>query len=62
MIMSIYKLNGYDSRGAYLDDLADNYGLNRNVVYGYADILGANEDFDGLITALEDHIEMEEMS
>ena len=60
--MSVYKRNGYESRMEYLDELADNYGLNRNIVYGYADILGANEDFDGLITTLEDHIEMEEMS
>ena len=60
--MSVYKRNGYESRIEYLDDLADQYGLSTDVVYGYADILGANEDFDGLITTLEDHIEMEEMS
>jgi hypothetical protein len=52
--MSIYTEEGYANRRAYLDSLADDYGLDRSTVYALAGILGPNEDFDGLICALED--------
>jgi hypothetical protein len=52
--MSIYTDEGYANRRAYLDSLADDYGLDRSTVYGLAGILGSSEDFDGLICALED--------
>ena len=47
----VYKMNGYDNRQDYLDSLAEEYGDN---VYFLADLLGPSEDFDGLITSLED--------
>lgn len=52
--MSIYKENGYASRRDYLDSLAQDFGLDEQVVYELASILGSSEDFDGLVTALED--------
>lgn len=52
--MSIYKENGFDSRKEYLIDLADSYGLDQSIVFALADMLGVNEDFDGLVNALED--------
>lgn len=52
--MSIYKQNGYASRRDYLDSLAQDFGLDEQVVYELASILGSTEDFDGLVTALED--------
>jgi hypothetical protein len=52
--MSIYTDEGYESRRAYLDSLADDFGLDRDAVYTLAGILGASEDFDGLVTACED--------
>ena len=52
--MSIYKQEGYENRRAYLDSLADDFGLDRSTVYALAGILGPSEDFDGLICALED--------
>jgi hypothetical protein len=52
--MSIYTDEGYANRRAYLDSLADDFGLDRSTVYALAGILGPNEDFDGLICALED--------
>jgi len=52
--MSIYTEEGYKSRRDYLDTLATDYGLDRSTVYALAGILGPNEDFDGLICALED--------
>ena len=51
---NIYEMNGYASRREYLTDLADNMGLDRSLVSALADMLGESEDFDGLVTSLED--------
>jgi len=52
--MSIYIENGYESRRDYLNQLADECGVDRATVYAVADMLGPNEDFDGLVNAVED--------
>lgn len=52
--MSIYTENGYQNRRDYLDSLADDYGVERATVYAIADLYGPGEDFDGLVTAIED--------
>lgn len=54
IIDNVYEMNGYADRQDYLDDLADNMGLDRDVVFMLADLLGEDEDFDGLVTSLED--------
>lgn len=41
-------------RREYLEDLADEYGVDEDIVFMLADVLGPNEDYDGLITELED--------
>jgi len=46
-----YTQNGYENRRAYLKSLAEDYG---DAVYDLADLLGEDEDFDGLVTALDD--------
>jgi hypothetical protein len=51
---NVYEMNGYADRQEYLTDLADNMGLDRSLVQALADMLGENEDFDGLVTSLED--------
>ena len=51
--MNIYEENGYASRGEYLDAMAEDYGLEMSDVRLLADLLGPNEDFDGLISGLE---------
>ena len=55
--MSIYTDEGYTNRRAYLDELADEYGLDRTTVYALAGVLGPNEDFDGLVCAVQDAAE-----
>lgn len=55
--MSIWADNGYDSRRDYLDTLDEEFGLDRRTVYAAASILGPSEDFDGLVTTLEDYAE-----
>jgi hypothetical protein len=42
------------SRSAYLRYLAEEYGVDLSTVTALADVLGPNEDFDGLVTTLED--------
>lgn len=46
-----YAEDGFGSRYDYLVGLADDYG---DVVFALADLLGPDEDFDGLVTELED--------
>lgn len=57
-ILEIYKENGYNSREEYLQSLAEDYSVGIHVVYNLADMLGPNEDFDGLINALDDYADM----
>jgi len=52
--MNIYKNNGYENRKDYLNQLAEEYEIDVKTVYALASILGPNEDFDGLITSIQD--------
>ena len=52
--MSIYTEQGFQSRKDYLTGLAEDFGLPVATVYMAASMLGPNEDFDGLISTLED--------
>ena len=49
-----YLEYGAESRYDYLQMLADEYGVDIDTVHAMADILGPMEDFDGLVTSLED--------
>jgi hypothetical protein len=49
-----YTSQGYKDRDDYLNTLADDRGIDRTTVYMIADILGETEDFDGLVSGLED--------
>jgi hypothetical protein len=53
--MTTYQREGYDNRRAYLLSLADDTGVDIKTVMILADLLGENEDFDGLVTSLEDY-------
>jgi len=55
---SIYLQNGYKNRDDYLQSLAEDYGLPLEFVYNLADLLGENEEWDALISALEDAEDM----
>ena len=54
-IMNVYKENGYESREEYLECLADDYGIDLDTVSMLADLLGPNEDFDGLVNEVQDY-------
>jgi len=51
---SVYELNGFDDREDYLDSLREEYGA--ELVDTLTSVLPPSEDFDGLITELEDNI------
>lgn len=51
---NVYKENGYSDRKEYLENLAEDYGMDYGDVATIAEIMGESEDFDGLINALED--------
>jgi hypothetical protein len=53
---TVYEENGFKDRAAYLASLKEEYPA--AVVTALADVLGPNEDFDGLVTALEDADEL----
>lgn len=57
MTLNVYVANGFANRRAYLESLADEYGP---IVFTFAEMLGPSEDFDGLITELEDNAMFEE--
>lgn len=52
--MSVYQENGYANRREYLESLAEDMGVDRDTVFMLASLLGPSEDFDGLVTELED--------
>ena len=49
----VYRMNGFSGREEYLATLCQEY--DPDAVYTLADILGESEDFDGLISSLEDY-------
>lgn len=51
---SIYKQKGYKNRMDYLMQISVEYGVPYDAVRVAADALGPNEDFDGLLTLLEE--------
>ena len=51
---NVYMRKGYKNRKDYLNSLAVDYGVDRITVYSLANMLGETEDFDGLISELED--------
>lgn len=58
-LISIYEREGYKNRKDYLENLAVENGIPKETVFLLADLLGPNEDFDGLVTALEDMEEID---
>ena len=52
--MDIYQKNGYNNRKEYLQELASKYGVSEETVFTCAELMGETEDFDGLLSMLED--------
>lgn len=52
--MTTYQEHGYEDRKDYLKCLAEDYDVSYSTVLAIAELYGESEDFDGLVTALED--------
>lgn len=51
---NIYTENGFIDRDEYFDYLAEDYGIDLEIVEQLAEVLGPDEDFDGLPAMLDD--------
>jgi len=54
---TIYQDKGYKNRLEYLESLAEEYGVDISTVFALANVLGPEEDFDGLVSSLQDESE-----
>ena len=52
---NVYTENGYKDRRDYLNSLADEYGIGIEEIEVISDMLGPDEDFDGLVSSLQDY-------
>lgn len=52
--MNIYQQNGFKNRRDYLTSLVEDFDVDIVKILMLADILGPDEDFDALLTHLED--------
>jgi hypothetical protein len=44
-----------EQRRKYLLSLSESYGVHPDIVFALADLLGEEEDYDGLVVELEDY-------
>jgi len=51
---NIYTEMGFKDRDAYINSLAYDYNIDAFSVFSLADMLGESEDFDGLVSAVQD--------
>ncbi len=51
---NIYTENGYKGRKDYLKSLAEENGIELCTVIALAQLLGPEEDFDGLVISVQD--------
>lgn len=58
---NVYQEHGYYNREDYLRCLSEDWDMPFMTVKMLANMLGPEEDFDGLVTALEDADEMGEL-
>jgi hypothetical protein len=49
-----YQADGAIDRFGYLENLAADHGVTFETIITLVDVLGPDEDFDGLVTTLED--------
>ena len=54
--MTVYEKHGFKNRHDYLIDLSEQYFVDIHYVESLADLLGESEDFDGLVSAIQDII------
>jgi hypothetical protein len=56
MCKDIYQERGFKNRMEYLEDLAEREGADLQAVLLLADLFGPSEDFDGLVSSVQDGV------
>lgn len=56
MCKDIYQERGFENRREYLEDLAECEGADLQAVLLLADLFGPTEDFDGLVSSVQDGV------
>lgn len=57
---TVYEKKGYQSREDYLEQLSEDYDVPLDMVIELSELLTQEEDFDGLLSALNDYSLAEE--
>jgi hypothetical protein len=52
---NIYIENGYKNQSDYYLSLSECFNVDLSAVYALSDVLGQSEDFDGLVSSLDDY-------
>lgn len=60
-VENVYQEHGFLNRDDYLQMLAFDYDIDEDKVYELASIHGEEEDFDALLTLLDDYVTMLEI-
>jgi hypothetical protein len=53
-VLTEYQEQGFKNRQDYLSSLAVDFGVEESQVFALASALGSSEDFDGLVSHLDD--------
>jgi hypothetical protein len=51
--VNLYKDNGYKSRTEYLKSLAEEFNISLSEVKMISELIGKEEDFDGLVSEIQ---------
>lgn len=54
--MSIYTDNGFANRREYFDSLSREFEIGTDMISTFADLLGPDEDFDGLVSQIQEYV------
>jgi hypothetical protein len=52
---TVYEDNGFTNRTEYLWSLTEDHNVSIETVHLYSDLMGPSEDFDGLVSSLQEH-------
>jgi hypothetical protein len=50
-----YTEKGYKNRIDYFNSLSERFNIDITAVYSLSDVMGIDEDFDGLVSSLDDY-------
>ena len=59
---SVYEDHGYEDREHYLESVAEDHGVSLDAVWALANLLGPGEDFDGMVTLVQDLADQEDFN